>query len=247
MTTTPLTRRERLRAETVEEIQSTARRMLISDGYDGLSLRAIARAMGMSAPALYRYYASREDLIAALIDELKTELTESLEKVRDAQPDLVAKLLECSREFRRWAMAHPAEFTLLFTASAIRLDRPRETGRVDPTGERFGNVFGELITELFLTRSFPIPADEEIEPELRAQLQEWNDCFPEPLPLGVTQVFLSCWIRLYGTVSMEVFGQLKFALSDAGPMFEAELRTLGAMLGIGDDYVPPATGDGWSA
>ncbi|MFG1920797.1 TetR/AcrR family transcriptional regulator [Cryptosporangium sp. NPDC048952] len=241
MTTAPLTRRERLRAETVDEIQSTARRMLVSDGYDGLSLRAIARAMGMSAPALYRYYASREDLIAALVDQLKGELTESLEKVRDTQPDLVAKLLATSREFRRWAVAYPAEFTLVFTSSAIGLDRPPD-GSVDPTGERFGNVFGELITELFLTRPFPIPADGEIEPALKAQLQEWNDCFPQPLPLGVTQVFLSSWIRLYGTVSMEVFGQLKFALSDAGPMFEAELRSLAEMLGILDDYAPPASG-----
>jgi len=239
MTTAPLTRRERLRAETVEEIQSTARRMLVSDGYDGLSLRAIARAMGMSAPALYRYYASREDLIAALVDELKVELSEALEKVRDAQPDLVSKLLECSRELRRWAMTNPAEFTLVFTASAIGLDRPREDGSVDPTGERFGNVFGELITELYLTQPFPIPADDEIDGPLKDQLQEWNDCFPQPLPLGVTQVFLTSWIRLYGTVSMEVFGQLKFALSDAGPMFEAELRALGDMLGVGADYQPP--------
>ncbi|GAA0271147.1 TetR/AcrR family transcriptional regulator [Cryptosporangium japonicum] len=240
MTTAPLTRRERLRAETVEEIQTTARRMLVSDGYDGLSLRAIARAMGMSAPALYRYYASREELISALVDELKIELTTALETVRDAQPDLVGKLLECSREFRRWAMAHPAEFTLVFTSSAIGLDRPREDGSVDPTGERFGNVFGELITELYLTRPFPILADDEIDTLLKDQLQEWNDCFPQPLPLGVTHAFLTCWIRLYGTVSMEVFGQLKFALSDAGPMFEAELRSLGAMLGFGGEYRPPS-------
>ncbi|TQS43312.1 TetR/AcrR family transcriptional regulator [Cryptosporangium phraense] len=220
--------------------------MLVTEGYDGLSLRAIARAMGMSAPALYRYYASREDLIAALVAELKLELTESLEQVRDAETELVKKLLAVSREFRRWAMAYPAEFTLVFTSSAIGLDRPSD-GSVDPTGERFGQVFGNLITELFLTRPFPIPADDEIEPQLREQLQTWNDCFPQPLPLGVTQVFLSAWIRLYGTVSMEVFGQLKFALSDAGPMFEAELRSLADVLGISELYRAPAIGDGWSA
>ena len=246
MTAAPLTRRERLRAETVQEIQSTARRMLVSDGYDGLSLRAIARAMGMSAPALYRYYASREDLIAALVDELKIELTEALERVRDTEPDLVGKLMATSREFRHWAVAHPAEFALVFTASAIGLDRPND-GTVDPTGERFGQVFGDLITELYLTQPFPIPADDEIDDTLKVQLQEWNDCFPQPLPLGVTQVFLSSWIRLYGTVSMEVFGQLKFALADAGPMFETELRSLGQLLGIDDQYTPPTTGTDLSA
>jgi hypothetical protein len=59
------------------------------------------------------------------------------------------------------------------------------------------------------------------------------------LPLGVMQVFLSCWIRLYGMVCLEVFGHLRFALADAGPMFEAELRALGNLLGVGEEYRPP--------
>ncbi|GAA3392061.1 TetR/AcrR family transcriptional regulator [Cryptosporangium minutisporangium] len=233
----PLTRRERLRAETVQEIQSTARRMLVSEGYDGLSLRAIARAMGMSAPALYRYYASREELIAALVTALKVEMTETLLRARDAQPDLPHRMLETCREFRRWAVEHPAEFTLVFTASAIGLDR--RPSPADDAGEQFGQVFAELITELYLTRPFPIPADDEIDEPLRVQLQEWCDDFPQPLPLGVSQVFLSCWIRLYGTVSMEVFRQLEFALTDANPMFEAELHGLAQTLGVPDWYYPP--------
>ncbi|SHM94409.1 TetR/AcrR family transcriptional regulator [Cryptosporangium aurantiacum] len=235
--TAPLTRRERLRAETVQEIQSTARRMLISDGYDGLSLRAIARAMGMSAPALYRYYASREDLIAAMVTALKVEMTETLIRARDAHDDLAHRMLESCRAFRRWAVEHPAEFTLVFTASAIGLDR--RPSAADEAGEQFGQVFAELITELYLTRPFPVPADDEIDEPLLTQLKEWCDDFPQPLPLGVSQVFLSCWIRLYGNVSMEVFKQLEFALSDANPMFEAELRGLATSLGVPDWYYPP--------
>ena len=61
-----------------------------------------------------------------------------------------------------------------------------------------------------------------------------------PLPLGVMYVFLSCWIRLYGMVCMEVFGHLRFALDDAQPMFEAELRALGEVLGVADQYRPPS-------
>ena len=53
-------------------------------------------------------------------------------------------------------------------------------------------------------------------------------------------VFLSCWIRLYGLVCMEVFGHLRFALDDAEPMFEAELRSLGGILGVAGEYRPPA-------
>jgi AcrR family transcriptional regulator len=236
--TQPVTRRERLRAETVLEIQTTARKLLVADGWDGLSLRAIARAMGMSAPALYRYYASREDLVAALVTALKVEMTEALERARDDAPDLGSKLLATSRAFRAWAVAHPAEFTLVFASPVIGLDRPP----TDPANEpdyRFNGVFGGLITELYLTRPFPIPAEDEIDAPLAQQLSAWCETFPVPLPLGVTQVFLSCWIRLYGAVSMEAFGQLKFALTDASPMFEAELRGLATLLGIEDWYSPP--------
>ena len=234
----PATRRERLRAETVLEIQSTARKLLVAQGWDGLSLRAIARAMGMSAPALYRYYASRGDLVAALVTALRIEMTEVLEQARDSADDLAGKLLGTSRAFRAWAVAHPTEFTLVFASSAMGLDRP-PADAISDAEERFSVVFGELITELYLTRPFPIPSDDEIDPALALQLTEWCKRLPVPLPIGVTQVFLSCWIRLYGAVSMEAFKQLTFALSDASLMFEAELRGLAQLLAIEDWYTPP--------
>ena len=73
---------------------------------------------------------------------------------------------------------------------------------------------------------------------LAAQLREWGAHIPVELPLGVLRVFLSCWVRLYGLICMEIFGHLKFALADAGPLSENELRQLGDLLGIADQYVP---------
>ena len=80
---------------------------------------------------------------------------------------------------------------------------------------------------------FPVPAEDEMDPALREQLHAWCAGLPVELPLGAAQVFLSCWIRLYGMVAMEVFGHLRFALPDAAPMFEAELRDLAVKLGFG--------------
>src|ERR671913_1960482 len=74
----PLSRRDRVRAATVTEIKDTARRILVAEGVDGLSLRAIAREMGMTAPALYRYFPSREDLVVHLIAELYGQLTSAM-------------------------------------------------------------------------------------------------------------------------------------------------------------------------
>jgi hypothetical protein len=63
---------------------------------------------------------------------------------------------------------------------------------------------------------------------------------PVPRPLGVMSVFLSCWIRLYGMVCLEVFGHLRFALADAAPMFEAEMRAIAEQVGIPEEHAPPA-------
>ncbi len=79
----PVSRRDRLRADTVREIKETARRVLVDQGVDGLALRAVAREMGMTAPALYRYFSSREDLVENVVADLYDELVAVLEAARD--------------------------------------------------------------------------------------------------------------------------------------------------------------------
>jgi AcrR family transcriptional regulator len=246
-----LTRRGRVRAATVQEIKQTARRVLVDHGIDGLSLRAIAREMGMTAPALYRYFPSREDLLGQLIADFYNEVSDELERARDAVPedDLGGRLLAVSRTFRCWALLHRREFGMLFGSPIEGFARPHEPGAEvddDPAheaGQRFGSIYAGLVAQLYLVRRFPILADDEIEPALREQLSLWSETFPVSLPLGVMQVFLSCWIRLYGSVCMEAFGHLRFAIADAEPMFEAELRSLAELLGSPDDYRPPAAAD----
>jgi AcrR family transcriptional regulator len=234
----PLSRRDRVRAATVTEIKETARRILVAEGVDGLSLRAIARDMGMTAPALYRYFPSREDLLVDLIADLYGELTGELEAARDELPedDLGGRLTAVSRMFRRWSIGHRAEFALLFGSPVPGPADPAhaeyQQSRAHEAGARFGQVFGELVARVYQTRPFPVPAEEDMDPALRAQLQEWCETFPVPLPLGVMQVFLSCWIRLYGSVTMEIFGHLKFAVADAEPVFEAELADAARLLGF---------------
>jgi AcrR family transcriptional regulator len=239
-------RRERARADTLREIKETARRVLVERGVDGLALRAVAREMGMTAPALYRYFTSREDLVENVVADLYEELTDLLEAIRDAAEPATpgVQLLEVSRAFRTWSIDHPAEFGLLFGSAGLGVlpedahdygERPSQLA-----GARFGGVFAELVARVYLERGFPVPADDDLDPALRAQLEIWCAKLPVPLPLGVMSVFLSCWIRLYGMVCMEIFGHLRFALQDPEPMFEAELRSLGEILGIAGEYRPPS-------
>ncbi len=249
----PGSRRDRIRAATVQEIKDTARRILVTEGPPAITLRAISREMGMSAPALYRYFESREELLQDLISDLYDEVTGVMQAARDAQPADAApeRLMAVSRAFRDWAISHRPEFGLMFgspvggstAACPPAPPEPDDAGLTEDeedAGRRFGGVFGGLIAQNYLAKPFPIPAADEIDPALRAQLARFSKKLPVPLPDGVGLVFLSCWIRLYGIVSMEVFGHLGFALDDVEPMFEVELKGLATRLDLADKYHPPA-------
>jgi AcrR family transcriptional regulator len=321
---TTLSRRDRVRAATVTEIKDTARRILVAEGPDGLSLRAIAREMGMTAPALYRYFPSREDLIGALIADLYDELTAAISTAAGAAGDAAGRIAgaaprgaagdpargaagdaagriagaatrgaagnpargtagdaaggidgaaargaaghlargtargvgggaaagetaggdpragitAASRAFRAWALAHPREFGLLFGSPIPGIDAHSDDSPAGLASERFGQVFGDLVARIYLASPFPVPAEDEMDPDLRRQLRDWCSALPVELPVGAGQVFLSCWIRLYGMVALEVFGHVQFALPDAEPLFEAELRDLAVKLGFGRSTAP---------
>src|SRR5690348_9012991 len=104
----PLTRRERARASTLREIKETARRVLVQEGAGGVALRAVAREMGMTAPALYRYFTGREELVEHVVADLYDELSAGLEAARDAAAPATpaVQLMAVCRAFRAWATTH---------------------------------------------------------------------------------------------------------------------------------------------
>ncbi len=235
------TRRERLRETTVAEIKALAREQVAAAGPQGVSLRAIARAMGMSTPGLYRYFASREELVGALVTDVYAELVDHLERARDAEPGAAPgrRLLATSRAFREWAITHHADFGLAFAPPVPQL--PAAPAGPPPAGMRFSNTFFALVVQVWERAPFPVPADEDIDPALVQQLTASRSHLGHALPLGVLQVFASCWVRLYGLVSMEVFGHLTFAVTDGEPLLEVELREAAGRLGCAADYErPPA-------
>ena len=238
----PLSRRDRLRAATVEEIIQTARRLLVDSGPEAMSLRAIAREMGMTAPGLYRYFDSHEDLHRHVCASIFTELGQDIHQAIQAAgasaatPDemtakLTVKMTAACREFRRWSLNHRAEFGLLFGVPLPGLD----DGRYDIADEcalDFAGTFFTLFLELWRTAPFPVPAAEEIDPGLRDQLTRYRAALGTDIPLGAVLTFLRCWTVLYGAVAMEVFGHMSFALEDPAPMFELTLGDLATLVGL---------------
>lgn len=237
------TRRDRLRAATVREITGTARRILVEEGPEAVTLRAIAREMGMTAPALYRYFGSHDELLRHLVGDLFNELTGALRAATGDVPsgDMSGKFLAVSRRFRTWSLAHPREYALLFGAPVPGIDQQEQADFAEECAREFGWTFMALFLELWNKSPFPVPSDDEIDPVLLPQLRRYrDDVVGVDLPLGVVQQFLKCWIRLQGGVTLEVFGHLEFALEDAAPMFELMLAEAAPQLGL--VYRPPADG-----
>src|ERR1700744_4549466 len=188
-------RRDRLRAATTEEIIQTARRLLVASGPEAVSLRAIAREMGMTAPGLYRYFGSYEELIRHVCASIFTELGADIDRaIKSAEPPpsdapgavtlkLTLMMAAACREFRRWALNHRSEFAMLFGVPLPGLD----DGRYDIADEcalAFAGTFFALFRELWQKPPFPVPADEQIDAGLRDQLGHYRDGLAASIPGG---------------------------------------------------------------
>jgi AcrR family transcriptional regulator len=239
-----LSRRDRVRAATTQEIIQTARGLLVRQGPDAVSLRAIAREMGMTAPALYRYFDSHEELLRHVVADIFTELASHVRgaiHAAAAETDdlteaeaLAVKMIAGCREFRAWALQHVPEFSMIFGSPLPGLEVLHEV-QGDPTtdcGYQVGRLFLDLFGKLYQKRPFTVAADEEMQPSLRRQLARYRELVGSDLPLGALQTFLQCWVLLYGTVSLEAFGHMRFALDDSSPMFELMLGELAPMIGL---------------
>ncbi len=237
MTTATPNRRERLRTATVAEIKDTARRLLVVGGPSAISLRAIAREMGMTAPAIYRYFPSLDALVTELTTDLYNELRLAVEAARDACPgdEALHRLAAMARGFRAWGKAHPAEFALMFGSPIAGVTVfADQCGDVHDASARFGTAFLEAFADLHAQHPFPPLPDPDLAERFRGAIEPCVQAHGDELPPAVMYVFLAAWTRLYGLVAMEVFGHLRWATTDAEPLFELALAQFVATLGDRD-------------
>lgn len=224
MTTATPSRRERLRTSTVAEIKQAARRLLVDGGPAAISLRAIARDMGMTAPAIYRYFSSLDALLIELTADFYAELRGSIESADGPADEPLRRLGHLARGFRQWACQHRAEFALMFGSpipGVTDFDRHGET--VQDAGARFGELFLDALTDLYDRHPFPTPAAALLDERFADRLGPYLDAHGDRYPLPVVYVFLAGWTRLYGLVATEIFGHLQWAMTDGEPLFELEL------------------------
>jgi len=227
----PLTRRERFRQITMDEIKTIARRQMEEHGPAGISLNAIARAMEISGPALYRYFASRDDLITALILDASNALAETLESAAsgNSSAQLGDRLLAVLLAYRRWAVDHPFEFQLIFAHPFPGHGEPDDITTagaqkvLTPILQILAVCFeqGELQS---LTGTLDLPD------ELQATLKFTSRELPAAIPPEVIYTGLVSWYPIHGMIMLELFNHSTSLIHDPALFYRHEvLRLLESM------------------
>lgn len=214
--------RARVRAELTREIADAARRHLASDGAAGLSLRAVARELGMASSAVYRYYPSRDDLLTALIVDAYDALGTAAEQAEAAveRADLRGRLRATARAAREWALAHPHEYALVYGSPVPGYAAPQAT--IGPAS-RVGEVLSRIVADM------DAPADESDGALLAPGIAEYMGLAKKS---GLTARAILVWTSLFGLVTFELFGHTQNVVADHAGFFERAVEQWADTLGL---------------
>jgi AcrR family transcriptional regulator len=232
-----LNRRQRRRRATIEEIKATARQQMAEEGAANLSLGAIARAMGVTPPALYRYFKNRDALILALVIDAYGSMGEAMEKAAADLPqdDYAGQFLALMRAYRQWALEHPGEYALMYGATPAGVELPTEQSeRFERAVMRSMGAMVRVLSAAHAADHLTIPQHyREPPPSVRGALIWMQSVLQdEALPLGILALAFTTWLRADGLVWQELHGHLPKALFGSGELYAMESRVLAERLGL---------------
>jgi AcrR family transcriptional regulator len=226
------TARARARAQITREIKEEARRQLAAEGAQRLSLRAVARALGMVSSALYRYFASRDDLLTALIIDAYDSLGDSAEVAVAAAGGAGsrAQWRACCHAVRDWARARPHEYALIYGSPVPGYQAPPET--VGPAARVPVAICGVLARAWAGSPPAPGLADEPLPGRLSGQAAQVTAMIAPGLPAPIVARALVAWTQLYGMISFELFGQLVGSADPADDFFGYAVERMADLVGL---------------
>jgi len=231
MPSRPTGTRALARAQTIEDLKRVARAHLATDGAN-LSLRSVARELGMVSSAVYRYFDSRDGLLTALIIDAYDDLGEATERAEAAvrRTDLRARWHATCHAIRDWSRSHPAEYALLYGTPVPGYAAPQDT--VGPASRTVVVMTAILRDAVERGVVAPLP-HERLPAATRADL-EGVVATPgfEGVPPALMARGMHAWACLFGLVSFELFGRLTNAVHDYDAWFDYQLRLLTRELGL---------------
>ena len=218
--------RERVRAELTSEIVRLARAQVAADGPGALSLRAIARDLGMASSAIYRYFPSRDHLLTQLLIDSYDRLGDAAEAADAARPraDAVGRWRAVAGAIRAWAVTNPSEYALLFGTPVPGYMAPEDT--IGPAS-RYTLVLIGILADLEAAGTRyegPVPAP------LAADLTALRDFLGVTVSNEALAVGMGAWAAVMGAITLELFGHLHNVVDTPGALFDAVVEHHAAAL-----------------
>ncbi|WP_040778606.1 TetR/AcrR family transcriptional regulator [Nocardia pneumoniae] len=228
----PTTPRARARAQTMNDIVRIGREHLATDGAAALSLRAVARDLGVVSSAVYRYVRSRDELLTLLVVDGYNALGDAVDAaLADAAEDPIDRLRILGRTVRRWALAEPARYGLLFGTPVPGYEAP--AAETVAPGTRVIATMQTLFARANAAGRLAAPSREpRVSAALAGSFARIRDEFQLDLPDWLVVRGVTFWVGLFGAVSADVFDMYGAAtFADRDELFEHQLDALLDMLG----------------
>ncbi|MFH9138005.1 TetR/AcrR family transcriptional regulator [Streptomyces sp. NPDC017524] len=221
--------RERARIEVTAAIKDEARKQLAEEGAAKLSLRAVARELGMVSSALYRYFPSRDDLLTALIvdafDAIGAVAERAAEERAGAAPP-AERWIAVACAVREWGLAHPHEYALIHGSPVPGYTAPMDT--VGPAS-RVGLVLIDIVRTASRAEDLAVPS---LAPELRSDAERMAAEFAPDVPPAAVAALIAAWAQLFGLISFELFGQFNRVVEAREPLFRQAAGDLARSVGL---------------
>ncbi len=224
----PRNARERVRAQLTSEILAVARRHVAEGGAVNLSVRAVARDLGMVSSALYRYFPSRDDLLTALIVDAYGAVADVGEAADRSckRADLLGRWLAVCKAVRTWALANPHEYALIYGTPVPGYIAPETT--IEPVVRFSAVLLGILVDARADGRlaESALPVSRSVVRSIRPLRAQARSDLPD---VAVVNGVIG-WTHLFGAISSELFGHRHNVVDNQEVFFDYEMRRIAALI-----------------
>lgn len=228
----PRKRHEAQYEATREDIKIAARQLMAANGTSGLSTRAVAKMVGLTAPALYHYYTNLDDLITALIVDAFNALADAMHAASEAekQRSYAHQIHAAVLAYRDYAVAYPVDFQLIYGNPIPGYEAPSEI--TIPLARRPFETIIQVMIMAHEAGKMQLPAEyQSIPASISTFMQQWSNLFGAPIPSELLYALIVGWSRIHGMVMLELFNHTPPTVGDPAAFYEKEvdvyLKTFG--------------------
>ena len=224
----PSTRRERLREALVTDIKACALAQLEDGGATAVTLRGIAREIGVSPAALYGYFDSLDDLFTGLITDGFNDIADAVDAAVDPDAPLETRLLRGLLAYREWAITNPARFRLCYFSPVPGYQAPPD-GPTLSASLRSSVAFLRILRVAWEAGTIPQPP-----PGPPVDTSKFAEFFGLEMTTDQLRSATECWGEFHGLVALEIAGHIGDNWTDPAALYEANMRSMIRRIGLPD-------------